>query len=136
MKQFTTAVVDKAERPASKSAFGRTIEVEIDERTVKFGNVTSSQMLAMIAMEGQGERSRLATVINFFFSVIIDENDKAWVRSRLFDPDDDFGEEMISDITIYLLEEWGQRPTKPSSDSSTTPERTGQSSTENSQDEE
>lgn len=133
MKQFVSTVHKRAKRPLPEEGFGRRIDVDIDGREVGFGGVTPSQMVAMVAMEAQGERGRLATMINFFYSVILDENDRAWLKSRLFDPDDEFGEEMVADITIYLLQEWGERPTEPSLDSSDTPERTGQSSTENSQ---
>lgn len=133
LKQFTTAARERAERPKPTEGFGRTIKVEIDGREIAFGGVSSGQMLAMIAMEAQGETARIATIINFFFSIIEKESDRAFLKSRLFDPEDEFGEEIVSDVVIHVLEEWGARPTQPSSDSSTTQQSTGESSTASSQ---
>jgi hypothetical protein len=114
LKSFTTAA-----RSAEEHALeGLPIKVEIDGRKITFLPPSDGQFA--IALAGSGDLVDTATMastqINFFFSLIEDQKDSAYLRRRLFDRADDFGVEMIADIITYVMEEWSARPTKQPSD--------------------
>ncbi len=67
-KSFKTALIADHREKKSKSVLGAPIEVDVDDRTVKFSGASSGQMVALMAMDGQNEMQRTATIINFFFS--------------------------------------------------------------------
>lgn len=50
------------------------------------------------------------------------------LETRMFDPKDDFGIEVIAEVMGWLLEEWSNRPTSPSSRSSASPSKRGKTS--------
>jgi hypothetical protein len=50
-------------------------------------------------------------------------------RHRLFDPDDEFGPEVIAEVLTGLVEEWSGKAQQSAESSSPTPPRTGSPST-------
>lgn len=113
IKQFTTAAKD----PHDNVAAGDDQEIEVDGRTVKFYAPTSGQLgVAMATAAGYGTNmDRGAASINFFFS-LMDEEDQNHFKGRLFDRNDPFDIDEISEITTFLMEDWSATPTKQPSD--------------------
>jgi hypothetical protein len=130
MREFSTAAWAAARtKDETEEAFGWPITVPIDGREVEFGAASVGQITMVIAaMEGDVFR-KIATIINFFFSLVKDEDDRGWFKQRLYDSQDDFGPGMMEEITKAIIEEWGARPTQPASGSSDSPQATGPRST-------
>ena len=72
-----------------------------------------------------------AAMIDYFFDCLDEQSHRTLAR-KLMDRDDPFEIEDISEINTWLMEEWGARPTQPSSDSSPSRANGGRKSTGNS----
>lgn len=128
MREFVTAAAAAAQTPEDDT-YGFETTLRIDGREVVFKPLTSSQIsLVIAAMQGDLFR-KVSTVINFFFSMVKESEDKAWFEQRLWDTEDAFGAPMMEEIMKGLIEEWGARPTQSASPSSGSPQETGRTST-------
>ncbi len=135
MREITssTKATANSDQPGEKA---RDITIKIDGREVVFRGPTSSQFSMMIyGLQGQ-LTDVVATFINFFFVLLKDPNDAAAFKRRLWDPEDDFNDETVSEVVKTLIEEWSGRPIQLSTDSSPQPLAGGQTSTATTQDEE
>lgn len=77
------------------------------------------------------DQVKVAALIDFFFS-IFDEADQKHFQARLWDRNDPFDIESeggINDIVDGLVKEWSARPTQRPAGSTTSPPKTGRSST-------
>lgn len=124
MKEFITAAVATDEERAED------IEIRVDGRDILVEGPGSGQLSLLMAALGDTstEPFAVATMINFLFSMI-GPSDARYLKSKLFDRDDPFGAKEISDILIYLVEEWSGRPTESRDASTTSRGRTGRTST-------
>lgn len=129
MREFVTATYAASQAGQEDEVFGFPIEVPVDGRKINFNPATTAQITMVIAaMEGDLFR-KVANIVDFFFSLVDKDEDKAWFRKRLFDSRDAFSPGMMEEIVVALIEEWGGRPTPPASDSSQPPQVAGKSST-------
>lgn len=88
-------------------------------------------------LTGQSLRETGLTPILQFFDTILFDESAAELRRRVDDKVRPFGAEMLRPVLQWLLEEYGLRPTEPSSpSSSTSPDDDGTSSTVGAQPEE
>jgi hypothetical protein len=102
------------------------ITVKILEREVELHSPGSGSLayLAMSVAGAGNDLIQVGQVINFIMS-IFDEDDARYVRGLLLDRDSGFDAEDIMDLAIYIVEEWSDRPTKPSTGSSQSRQATG-----------
>jgi hypothetical protein len=121
----------------------------IDDIDVTFMLPDINQVVLSTAMiEGATSNTRAgAALINIFFSLIKpdyvepdpddpeDDGEGYYtdfvarqLQTKMMDPKDAFGIEVIANIMSWLLEEWSDRPTTPSSRSSSSPKRRGSTS--------
>lgn len=115
MREFKTAAIT-ADTKASNS-FGKEVTFNIDGREVRFLPATEAQIALMVSAMMSEVDGQVATIINFFFSLLADKSDEMYFRRRLFDRNDGFNSESIASIAEALLEEWSGNPTQESSDS-------------------
>lgn len=116
MKEFVTAA----------KAAGRDVQddvtVKVDDREVTFRAPSQEQMAILIASVSAtgNDIQGIAEIINVFFDLVENTDEDSpqsrWMRHRLFDRDDEFGVDELTDILLYLIEEWTGRPTKQPSD--------------------
>lgn len=127
IKEFTTAAKAADEDAA---AIGEPITITVDGDEITFIPPTSGQLtLAMVgASEVSNNLERMAATINFFFSLLSDE-DRIMFKQRLYDREDPFGPDEIGALTEMLMEEWSARPIKQPSDYSPSQRAGGQKST-------
>lgn len=130
MKEFTTAVANRPSKDTGEDAVTHPVTVKIDDREVTFRGATSSELfMLMAAISDTGTLSEsIATSINVLYQ-LMEEDDRRWLKRRLFDPTDPMGPDDIAEYIGYLIEEWSARPTESPGDSSSSPSRTGQNST-------
>lgn len=128
-------------KSAAKSKFNPedVIEVPLDGEVLISYRPTEDQIVFLVASEASDVRtdsSRTAAFIDISLSIFNPESRRI-ISRRIMDPEDPFT--LTSDdpdaaclvgIITELLEEWSQRPTKPLSDSTTSSENGGASSTE------
>lgn len=127
-REFTTsaaAVGDDAE-------IAKPIVVSIDGREYAFNGATEGQISLLLA--GTSESSTriegIANSINFFFSMLEDDDDRRTLKHRMLDSKDPFGAVQVMEVIQYLVEEWsGGRPTKQPSDFEPSHKPTGPRST-------
>ena len=126
VKAFVTSAVN----PDATQRAGEPITVSVDGREVTFNAPDSNQVVLLAAaIEGTAKDTALAaTLINAFFAMIATNRDVAYFKGRLFDSDDSFALNNVSDILSYLLEEWSARPTESSPASSGLPSNGGKTS--------
>src|SRR5690606_35790194 len=128
MREFTTALTSgTSEEPAVAKA----VTVVIDGREVTFlGPNTEELTLLMTAVSDTGTLdSAVSTSLNIIFDLIEKPEDARWFKGRLLDRRDQLNSATVTDIVVYLIEEWFARPTESQSDSSDSPPSTGQRST-------
>lgn len=128
MREFTTALTSgTSEEPAVAKA----VTVVIDGREVTFlGPNTEELTLLMTAVSDTGTLdSAVSTSLNIIFDLIEKPEDARWFKGRLLDRRDPLNIATVTDIVVYLIEEWFARPTESQSDSSDSPPSTGQRST-------
>lgn len=126
IKQFTTA----AKSVEGKTETASPVELEFEERKITFNGPSESQiaMLLVGSSDTVSGNQALSTTINFFFS-LLEDDDQRYFKVRLLDRDDPFDVEDIVAMLNYLMEEWSATPTKPASDSTSSPPKTGHKST-------
>jgi hypothetical protein len=121
----------------------------IDDISVTFTLPDINQViLANSMIEGAASNIEAgAALINIFFGLIKpdeiesdpddpeDDGEPVFVdftarklQTKMMNPKDPFGIEVIADVMTWLLEEWSARPTTPSSPSSNSPRRRGSTS--------
>lgn len=133
MREFKSAA-KQAEDPED------VVRIKLDDVELVSLRPTEGQLVMLMAAEASETRSRdsqLATTIDFALS-IFDDNTRRYLGSRLLDPQDPFslsgGEDGegagLLDLIQAVVEEWTNRPTKPSSGSTSSPENGGSSSTD------
>lgn len=97
-------------------------EVEGERRTLYAHRPDDGQLSMLMAVTSSmaDKRTKVAGIINFFVAVM-DEDDHAYITSRLLDRHDPFGIEEVTSILFWMIEEWTGNPTDEPSGS--TPSR-------------
>lgn len=114
---------------------GQEVEVVTHTQQCVTNRPTEGQLVFLLAAEASETRStesRMAGMVDFALA-IFDEPTRRYFGGRLLDPEDGFGFSDFMDIVQAVVEEWSNRPTKLSSDSTSSPASTGDSSTDGSQ---
>lgn len=128
MKTFTT----KAKR--QKDGDRESIKFKFDDQEVTSYRPTEAQVAYLVGIQSGGVSStdeQVAGIINFFHGMFDDDSARHF-RHRLLDREDPFDLEDVQDVLLWLMGEWAERPTKPSSASTSLPENSGADSTETS----
>lgn len=122
MKEFNTAVDEAVIEEAP-------LEFMIDGQEVRAFRPTDGQMAMLMASMGRhtSEATRLAGIIDFFVTVMDDESHQ-YVVDRLLSRTDPLGLEQVTDVMMWMIEEWSGRPTPPPSGSTSSPESGGRKS--------
>lgn len=119
-REFITAVAEKQAGGPESITFtiGKTDVDEDGVETVTKRDITAhppkeGQIALMMARMGRHSSSsdKVAGIIDFFVEVM-DQADHDYVVGRLLDREDPFGFNDVTQISTWLIEEWGQRPTK------------------------
>lgn len=128
IKEFTTSA--KAAADDDTGALGKPIQVTVDEREVTFYPPTEGQLAVFFAgaSDSSSQVNAVASTINFFFS-LLDDDDIRYFKVRLFNRKDPFDAENIVEIVEYVIGEWSARPTKQPSDFMPSQSNTGRTST-------
>lgn len=126
MKQFTTA----ARRGASGMPNAVDVQFEWEVREGEFVTMTahpptSGQLALFLADQASGGRTSIRALFDFIAS-ILGQADYDIIENQLRDGLD---VQVAVELVEYLSAEWGARPTKPASDSSSSPPTTGKKST-------
>jgi hypothetical protein len=129
MKEFVTAI--KAVESTDEAALGTPVTIKVDDREVTFSPATSGQIAILLAGASDSSTSvtGISSAINFFFSLLDNDDDRRYFKVRLLDRTDPFEAEDVTQIVMYLVEEWSGRPTKQPSDFLPSQESDGQKST-------
>lgn len=114
-------------KTAAKQANHDTMEFKIDDDVLVSLRPTESQLVTFMATQVSDLRSEGEQIASFidFADAIMEPEAKRYIQRRLFDREDPFDHEALSAIVMGLIEEWSQRPTKPLSGSTTSPENGG-----------
>jgi hypothetical protein len=121
MREFVTAVSEEfSEVEADKGEV-----ITLDGEELRYYRPAEGQYMVFMASTGRHSttQDQIAAVTNFFVD-LFDKESQAYLVGRLLDRDDPFGIETINKIMDAMAEEWGGRPTK-SSTGSTSSRRTG-----------
>jgi len=124
MKEFTTAAASVDVSPDEM------MEFKIDGQECRAFQPSNGQLAILLASisSTQSWTHQVAGVINFF-DAVLDEDSSAYITRRLLDRRDQFGIDEVQNIIEWMVEEWGARPTQPSSGSTPSPPRGGAKST-------
>lgn len=130
----TTAITEPEPEPAGdliaynfdiRDADGKVLNT----RTVTFDPPDTTILVMMLArLETSNDIELAATTINFFMSMVHDDNDVRYFNRRLFNPKDEFGSAQIAETLSAMVEDLGDRPTGPASASSGSPSGRGKTS--------
>lgn len=135
MKEFKTAAKKQVVSESGEKVDTReSMQFKHDDTVVTCYRPSESQVGLLVAVQSGGvatDDEYVATIIDFF-QAQFDEDSARYFKRRLLDGKDDFELEDMNDILTWMLEEWAQRPTKPSSDSTLSPQSSGDGSTETS----
>jgi uncharacterized protein YneF (UPF0154 family) len=106
-KEFTTAAEEKVEGGLAQITF------KIDGHELTAHPPRDGQVAMMMAQMGRHSTNndKVSGMIDFFVN-LFDPADEQYLVNRLWDREDDFGIEQISDVMTWLMEEWSKRPTK------------------------
>lgn len=135
MREFTTATKDPLEDDVIEVPIRRNPDIDptdVPELFVlKAHRPSDGQLALLMASIGKGasEIDGIAGPMNFF-DTLLDDDGRRYVTDRLFDRRDQFGPDNIIEIMEALVEEWGGRPTQPSSGSTASQPTDGQNSTQ------
>lgn len=126
MREFTTAVgapSDGEEQITSPVTF------TIDGREVTFRGATSAEVFTLMAAvsDTASLAESISTSINVLYE-LMEDDDRRWLRRRLFDREDPMSPENIAEYVMALVEEWSARPTESPSGSSESPPPSGRPS--------
>ena len=122
IKQFG----DAARKSKDRGIEDDTLDVMILDRQVTLHSPGSGSLayLAMSIAGAGNDLVQMGQVINFIMSIFGDD-DARYVRGLLLDRDSGFDAEDIMELAIWIVEEWSDRPTKPSTGSSPSRRTTG-----------
>lgn len=123
---------------SAKNHKRETLTFEVDGREITAREPDETLIIQVQLSEESSSRTsgqKMATYVDFCLA-LFDDDTKAYFTARLFDLNDDFDHETLTDIAMWVIEEFTNRPTKPSSDSTTSLEDGGTSSTVTASDEE
>lgn len=128
IKEFVTSAEHAAD--SDEALLTKDIAVTVDGREVLFFAPTEGQLALFMAgaSDSTSQMSSIASTINFFFSLLDEENIR-YFKVRLFDRNDKFGAVDVVKLVEYLVGEWSARPTKQPSDFMPSQSPTGQRST-------
>lgn len=103
----------------------------IESRTITFlpPNSTEFTLITMNMASHNQMFTAVAASLDVVVNLIEDEMDRRWLLSALLDRDNPLDIEYVTDIVLYLVEEWTARPTREPSGSRRSPQRTGSKST-------
>ena len=126
MKEFITAIEEKPPHPDDLDV---PLLFKLDGRECRAYKPNDGQLAMLMASLGRhsSDATKLAGVIDFFVTVMDDESHQH-VVDRLLSRDDTFGLEQVTDIMMWMIEEWTGRPTQPLSVSTSSPGSGGQKS--------
>lgn len=136
-KEFNTAA--RKALASTDAELPQPVTVTVDSREVTFQPATEGQIALILAAlsDTSGTLNGIATVINFFFSLLDPtklevqdgeddsgladamsklDSDIRYFKLRLLDGNDPFDGGDVIDIVSYLIEEWTAHPTKQPSD--------------------
>jgi len=127
VKQFTTA----ARRGTSALPDATPVEFEYEVRDGEFVTMhahppTTGQLALFVSDQATKGGMGSITAMLELFMVVLDEKDYEIIKDQLHDGLD---LEVITEIFSWLMEEWGLRPTRPSSGLSPSRRTNGQRST-------
>lgn len=134
MKEFTTAAKAPDEDDVIEVPIRRNPENDPpyvpDLYNLKAYRPSDGQLAMLMASMGRGANpvDSVAGPMNFF-DTLLDDEGRHYVTERLFDRKDPFGPDVMEAIMEALIEEWGGRPTQPSSGSIPSQPTDGQNST-------
>lgn len=130
MREFVTAVA--AQEDESQQGW---IDFKVDGVVCRARRPSPGQVAYLLASMHKRAplEQQIAGAINFCMA-IMDHDSASYLSDKLLDPEDPFEIPQIQDIIEYLVEEWSGRPTEQSSDSSSSQEAPGPTSTPSSQD--
>lgn len=130
MKSFTTAAKS---HEAGNEATGQPVTIELDGQKLTFSAPEAKTFLMLMSiyaeMDSGNHLLALGSQINLIFNLLEDPEHRSYLRRRMFDPKDDFGEEELLAIFRHLIEEWSGGPTGEGSDSDSAPSASGTSLT-------
>lgn len=115
MREFSTAVTAHDD---SEDVVTSPVTFKIDGREVTFRGATSSEVFMLMAAVSDTSSlgESIATSINVLYE-LMEDNDRRWLKRRLFDRSDPMNPEQIAEYIHGLVEEWSARPTESPSDS-------------------
>lgn len=145
MKEFKTAAKRKVTSDNETITFpvhevmyetvdGQEVEKIVHTQQCVSNRPSEGQLVLLMAAEAsetRSQESRMAGLIDFALA-IFDEPTRRYFGGRLLNPEDGFEFAELMDIVQAVVEEWSNRPTKPSSDSTSSQVSTGGSSTDGS----
>lgn len=123
MRAFTTA--GKREEKPDELRF------MLDDFEVVSLRPSEGQLVMLMAAEAseiKSDTTKIAAYIDFSME-LFDKDSRHHIVQRLMARNDTFEFDQLVDIVMWLVEEWSNRPTKPSSDSTSSPDDDGTSST-------
>jgi hypothetical protein len=109
MRKFSTknAAVDEAFVGAEP------IEFQVDDDMFVAAPPTATQFAFFVASQAESRpiTEKMASIIDFFDALILEDEQRAVFRSRLLDRKDKLSLEVVQEILEALMEEWMDRPT-------------------------
>lgn len=125
MKDFVTKAKQRADGADDRFSF------KVDDTEVTSLRPTEGQLALLMtaySSDVRDESTRVAGMIDGSLA-LFDEPSQHYLQRRLLERDDDFELDDFMNLVQGIVEEWGNRPTKPSSGSTTSPVNGGTSST-------
>lgn len=124
-----------------EESFGDPIDVPL-EFTDDDGNVTDTRVITFLSPNSTeftyitmnlASHNQMFTAVAASLDIILglieDDTDRRWLGTALLDRENPLDIEYVTDIVLYLIEEWTARPTREPSGSSRSRQRTGKPST-------
>lgn len=122
MREFKTAA-----RTVEREEFTFMVD-DVECKTVRPSEGQIAMIVASEASSVRNESEKIADMIDFSMA-LFDLDTRRYLTRRLMDPEDNFEFDTFMEITRSVVEDWANRPTKPSSDSTPSSENGGTSST-------
>lgn len=128
MREFTTAVTSP--RDEGEEHITSPVMFTIDGRPITFRGATSGEVFTLMAAVSDTATlaESISTSINVLYE-LMEDNDRRWLRRRLFDKNDPMGPEQVAEYITALVEEWSALPTESPDGSSESPPPSGEPST-------
>lgn len=139
MKEFETALAAASQEEDTASLDFVVVEItEAEDGSEQRVKVichayppSEGQVLLLLADavgRNRGTQDKIAAIVDFMVDVL-DKESHDYIVGRLLDRRDPFGVAQIEPIVMWMIEEWGGRPTKQPSDFAPSRKTGGQSST-------